>query len=142
MYRKMGAFFIRFVGFNSTLVCSVNWNQSSVVIYLNVRHYKSNHICSYNNLGLSFILVPSGPYPTTTLDLTSVVHINTTTPVVTNTLVDPPEAFKSVVNKIIESIPFLADPVPYKPETVLLHMEELRQEINYAAVNFQASVPH
>ena len=43
--------------------------------------------------------------------------------VATNTLVEPTEALKTVINDIIEEINFLTDTMTYKTETVLLQLE-------------------
>ena len=75
---------------------------------------------------ISTVSRPSGPDPTSTLAIPSDVPRNNQTPVTTNTLVDPTEAFKTVINDIIELITLLAAPMFYEPETVLLQMEELR----------------
>ena len=48
-------------------------------------------------------------------------------PVSKNTPVDPTEAIKTIVSKITEPFLFIIAPISYKPETVLLHLEELNQ---------------
>ena len=70
---------------------------------------------------------PLGPYPTITLSLCFVVPINTPTPVITNAFIYPAESFRTVLNYIIEAIPFLVLHIYCEPETVLLQLEELRQ---------------
>ena len=85
---------------------------------------------------------PLVPDPTTTLDLSSAVPSNTPTPAVTNTLFETTEFFKTVVNYSIEDIPFLFANMYYEPETVPPHLEEIIQELNDAAANYQSGVPH
>ena len=74
----------------------------------------------------SIVLDPSGVDPITTLTLTSTVPGNTPTPMPTNTSIYPTEYFKTAVNDIIEAITFLTAPISYEPETVILHIVELR----------------
>ena len=90
----------------------------------------------------STVLYPSGPDPTTTLALFSAVPRNTPTPVATNTSVDPTESLKTFFNEIIEAIFFLTSTMSYEPKTVLLRLEEIRQEIKDSATNYQAAMPH
>ena len=84
----------------------------------------------------------SGPDPTNNLAFHSNVPRNTPNPITTNTSVEPTESFKTVINAIIEAIPLLTAPIFYEPETVLLHMEEIRQELKDASTNYQSAVPH
>ena len=74
----------------------------------------------------SIFLDPSGIDPITILVLTSTVPGNTPTPMPTNTSIYPTEYFKTAVNDIIEAVTFLTAPISYEPETVLLHLVELR----------------
>ena len=61
------------------------------------------------------------------------VPSNTPIPDATNTPVDPTEAFKNTVSDVTEALPFIISPIPYEPETVLLHLEDLKQELIDAA---------
>ena len=78
----------------------------------------------------------------TNIALSYAVHRKTSKPLAANTSVDPTEAFKTVVKDIIEGNPFLVSPICYESETLLLHMDELKQERNYAADNYKAAVTH
>ena len=85
---------------------------------------------------------PSGKDPPITLSIYDSVPIRTPTPITTNTFVDPNEKLKTVTNGIIEAIPSLISPIYYEPETVLLQLEELKQELIYAAANYKVTLPH
>ena len=76
---------------------------------------------------------PSGLYPTTKFSLTYDFPSHSRTPVHTNKPIDPYEAFKNVVNKIIEDITLLTVLMSYETEKVLLQLEELLQELKVAA---------
>ena len=90
----------------------------------------------------STVLNPSSTDTTTTLALFYYEPRKNPTPDATNNLVDPTESFKTSVNDIIEAIIFLIATMPYETETMLIHTEELRQEINNAAAKYQVSMPH
>ena len=90
----------------------------------------------------SNFLNPLGPYPTAIIVLASEVPRNTPIPVATNNSVDPTEALKTVIKNTIEAIPFLIAPISYEPETVLLQLEYLKQELNYDSANYKSAVPH
>ena len=83
---------------------------------------------------------PLGPDPTTILYLTFSASSNTPIPVSANTSVETTETFKSVVIYIIESTPLLISPMFYENETVLVHKEDIKKELNDAAANYQADV--
>ena len=63
---------------------------------------------------------------------------NTPIPDATITLVDPTEEFKKIVSDITEALLFLVAPFSYEPETVILQMEYLNQELTNATATYKA----
>ena len=59
-----------------------------------------------------------------------------------NTLDDTTEAFKTIVSRITKDLPFIIAPISYELKTMLLHLEDLNQELINAAAAYKASVPH
>ena len=47
----------------------------------------------------------------------------------TNTPIEPTNVHKNSVNDIIDAIPYLTSSISYKPEIVILKLEELYQKI-------------
>ena len=90
----------------------------------------------------STVLNTYSPGPTYIIDLTSAIPSNTHTPVANNTLIEPTEELKTVVNDIIEIISLLTAPMSYETDTVLLHMSKLSQELKVASSNYQAAMLH
>ena len=76
--------------------------------------------------------------------MTILVAVPRNTPItdVTNTPVEATEAFKTIVSNITEALPFLIAPISYEPETVLLHLEYLKQELIDAATTYKSYVSH
>ena len=87
------------------------------------------------------VLIPLAPDSMTIHFLTSDFPSKTPIPVPTNTSVDPTETFKTIVSNINQSLPFLVAPISYEPETLLLHMEDLNQELIDASYNYKTAVP-
>ena len=85
---------------------------------------------------------PLGTYPTTNIAITYDIPRSTPPPVANNTSVETTEALKTFVNGIIDTSNLLISLINYEPKTVLLQMEELRKELNYASANYKATVPH
>ena len=70
----------------------------------------------------------------TTIIIVSVPS-NALIPDATNTPIDPTEAFKTIIFEIIEYLPFLIAPISYETKTLLLQLEDLKQElINDSAI--------
>ena len=67
---------------------------------------------------------------------------NTPIPDPTNTPVEPTEVFKTIVYNITEALLFLIAPISYEPETVLLHLEDLKQELSDATATYKSAAPH
>ena len=78
-------------------------------------------------------------YPTTILFS---VTIDNTIPDSTNIPVQPTEAFKNIISYITEALPFLIAPISYEPETVLLHLEYINQDIIVTTATYKSSVPY
>ena len=70
------------------------------------------------------------------------VPIKNPIPDTTNTPVDPTEALKTIVSNTTVALPFLIAPISYEPETVILQMENLNQDLIDAAATYKASVPN
>ena len=80
--------------------------------------------------------------PTTNFSLPSAVLSYATIHVPNNTPIGQTEAFKAVIYDILEAIPFLAAPISYEPEIVLIRLAELWQELKVAAFTYQGAMPH
>ena len=94
---------------------------------LDVRSTVSNHLDSH---------------PTNIIALTSAFSRNNPIPEANNNPVDPTEVFKTIVYDIIEAIPFLISSIPYEPKTVLLQLEDIKQEPNNSDTKYKSVVPH
>ena len=66
---------------------------------------------------------------------------NTPIPDATIPPVDPTEEFKTIVSEITDALPYLISPISHEPETVLLLMEFLKQELIDSAATYKAAVP-
>ena len=69
-------------------------------------------------------------------------HINTPTPDTTNTPVEPTEVFKSIFSDINYSFPHFVNTISYEPQTMILQLEVLKQELIDAAANYKTAVSH
>ena len=90
----------------------------------------------------STVSEPSDLDPRTTLALISAFLRNTSTPVPTNTPIDPTKVFKNTVNKIVKDVPYLTASMYYQPEMVPLELAELHQEPKVTDSTYQTAVPH
>ena len=59
-----------------------------------------------------------------------------------NTPIEPTEAFKNTVKDIIEAISYITASMSYEPETVLLQLAELWQELKFASSAYKFSMPY
>ena len=78
----------------------------------------------------------------TILALNSSAPRNTPTPETTKISVEPTESFRTILRDITKVLPFLISTIYYKPETLILHMEDLNQELINTAKKYKAAVTH
>ena len=50
--------------------------------------------------------------------------------------------FKTLVDNIIEAIPFLIEPISYEPKTLLLQVKKLKHKLNDAYNNYKSAIHH
>ena len=67
---------------------------------------------------------------------------NSPIPGATTTPVDTTDALKKIISGFTEELPFLIATISYEPETVLLQLEDLNQELINAADIYKAAMPH